>query len=44
MRVQQFEAPLHGLPSWLQPPGLRTQRPGAPPTAVQSPEQQSSGR
>jgi hypothetical protein len=42
VRVQQLEAPLQGLPSWLQPPGFRMQRPGAGATASQSPEQQSS--
>lgn len=27
-RVQQFEAPLHGVPSWPQPPEGVRQRPG----------------
>jgi hypothetical protein len=40
-RVQQLEAPAQGLPSWLQPPDGRTQRPGFGEVALQSPEQQS---
>jgi hypothetical protein len=39
--VQQFDPLSHGVPSWPQPPGASTQRPGCPPVAVQSPEQQS---
>jgi hypothetical protein len=44
IRVQQLEAPAQGLPSWLQPPVGAVQRPGAPPLAVQTPEQQSCAR
>lgn len=42
-RVQQFEAFAQGLPSWTQPPFGCMQRPGAPPTELHRPEQQSSG-
>jgi hypothetical protein len=42
-RVQQLEPLSQGFPSCTQPPGASRQRPG-PPLAVQSPEQQSSGR
>lgn len=47
-RVQQFEAPAHGAPSWLQPPLGSTQRPGVGGLvcvagAVHIPEQQSAG-
>ena len=43
-RVQQPDVPEHGLPSWTQPPGASTHRPGWPPVAEQMPEQQSSVR
>lgn len=44
LRVQQFESLSQGTPSCVQPPGASSQRPGAPPVALQSPEQQSSVR
>jgi hypothetical protein len=48
-RVQQFDAPAQGAPSWLQPPLGRRQRPGVGGLvcvagALHRPEQQSWGR
>jgi hypothetical protein len=44
-RVQQFEPLSQGVPSWPQPPGASSQRPGVVAVApAQSPEQQSSPR
>lgn len=48
-RVQQFDAPAQGAPSWLQPPLGATHRPGVAGLvcgdgALHMPEQQSCGR
>jgi hypothetical protein len=42
IRVQQFEAPEHGFPSWLHPPGSWTQYPALPSFLLQILLQQSS--
>ncbi len=44
-RVQQFDAPAHGLPTWVQPPETASQRPGvedAVEVPVEHPPEQQS--
>lgn len=43
-RVQQFEGPSQGFPSWVQAPGICWHRPGLERLVSHTPEQHSSSR